>query len=46
MNGGGEVVEGVATLLAAGLDNGEHRFYEAAAVALCVPKESLRQMTA
>jgi len=31
MDSGGEVLEGVAALLAAGLDHRQHRFHEAAA---------------
>jgi hypothetical protein len=32
MDSGGEVLEGVAALLAAGLDHRQHRFHEAATI--------------
>ena len=45
MDGGGEVLEGVAALLAAGFDHGQHRFHEAAAAgALRAEGELARQI--
>jgi hypothetical protein len=40
MDGGGEVLEGVAALLAAGFDHGQHRCYEAAWPLTLIPRAS------